>query len=299
MTTHPCRFLALWLTTLAVVLRGTSPGRFALDVQGRRVLELRVPPEDGSDAEGPRRGDVNTTELTIVMTFKVVAVTPDGSAEATLAVDRVHSEIRPKSTGASIRYDSAADPATADAAAKPLRLVYGAAVGATYRLTIDARGRVVAAEVPKAVSEAVRGSAFVGVADGGSVLSEAGLKNLFAQLFPLPAKPVKAGDVWASERTLPTTPFRGIARLPVHPRRARPGLRHDQGGDRLHDPGRAGAPFGVEVRSQDGSASYRFDRSAGRLRDSQVEQKIRLNLTFLNRDVAQEIRVSERMARLP
>lgn len=233
------------------------------------------------------------TDLKIAMTWNVKAVSPEGDAEITLVVDRVQAEI--ETGGSKILYNSADDKST-DPAAQPLRAVYGAAVGTGYGLKVDPRGRIVEAKVPEKVSNAVRGSPFVSVADGGSVLSEEGLKNLFAQVVPsLPDRPVKPGESWQSELKLPTAPlamtltFRyKLDALDA----ASASIKASVASVLMPEPG---TPFTVAVKDQSGSATYTFDRKAGKLGASEIKQAIHLTLVFMNREIAQSISVSERM----
>jgi len=233
------------------------------------------------------------TDLKIAMTWKVKAVTPEGAAEITMVVDRVRAEIE---TGASKILYNSADDKSADPAAQPLRDVYGAAVGSEYGLKVDPRGQVVEAHVPENVTKAVRGSPFVGVADGGSVLSEAGLKNLFAQVVPpLPDRAVKPGEAWKAELKLPTAPlamtltFRyKLDALDA----ASASIKASIASVLMPEPG---TPFTVAVKDQSGSATYTFDRKAGKLGASGINQAVQFTLTFMNREIEQSISVSERM----
>ncbi len=246
---------------------------------------------------GEGRGSDDSSELTIDLTWKVKHVAPDGTAGIALVVDRVRSEAR---TGSQkIHYDSK-DQDAGDPAARALKLVYGAAVGAESTLKVDARGRVVEAEVPGKVSEALRGSPFLTTADGGSVLSGPGLKNLFAQLFPiLPEKAVGKGAAWSSALEVPTPPMRisltyrdELAALDDSAARVdatiNTAIRPDPD-----------SPLKVDVKTQSGTRSVTIDTKTGRVTQSSVKQSMELKLVFLNREVGQVITLDERLRLIP
>ena len=243
------------------------------------------------------QGSDNTTELTIDLTWKVKGVNQDGTAEVTLVVDRVRSEIRlgPQT----IKYDSK-DQAADDPGARPLKAVYGAAVGVEYTLQIDARGRVVGAKVPAKVTEALLGSPFVATADGGSVLSEKGLMNLFAQLLPvLPEKAVDKGATWSTDLELPVPPMRlslsykeDLAAIDDATARVDAAIHTTIKPD-------PDAPFTVDVKKQSGNRSVTLDTKNGRVTTSTVTQSVELTLGFMNREIEQVISLEEHMKLVP
>lgn len=241
---------------------------------------------------------VNTTDLTIEMTWAVEAITPEGTAAIALAVTRVRAEIQ--AGGARVHYDSRDFKPGSEPGAQALHDVYRFAVGARYRLRIDARGRVVEARVPDEVVRAVRGSPFVGVADGGSVLSEAGLKNMLAQVVPaLPEAPRQQGREWQAVLMLPTTPL--AMTLTFRYRldaldAATAAIKADVETALTPEPG---TPFKVAVKKQSGTASYLFDRKAGRLRESGVRQSITMALGFADNEAEQVVTVDEQFKLIP
>lgn len=298
------RAIVTRLGLAAVLCLGVGPGAGAteetlrwklktgetLHYEFRQTCGIKVNGADG-------RGTHDTSELTIDLTWKVRGVAPDGTAAIALVVERVRSEAR---TGAQkVHYDSA-EEAGADPAARPLKDVYGAAVGAEYSLKIDTRGRVVAAEVPAKVSEALRASPFQATADGGSALSGPGLKNLFAQLFPvLPEGPVGKGAAWSSALEVPAPPMRitltyrdELAAL--HDAAARIDARIETVIRPEPD-----AALKVHVRSQSGNRSVTIDTRNGRVTASAVQQSIELKLVILNREVGQVITLDERLRLIP
>jgi hypothetical protein len=239
----------------------------------------------------------STSALTIAMTWSVKSVT-DGAADLGMVVDRVRVEIQ--NGPSKILYDSLNADAAPDPAAKPLHDVYRAVVGADYRLRLDARGRVVEAKVPEKVAQAVRGSPFVGVADGGSVLSEEGIKNLLAQVVPpLPEKPAGPGAKWDAAFELPTAPLAMTLtfRYSLDALDATSAVIKAAVTSAITP--EPGAPFGVTIKDQSGSARYTFDRKGGRLAGAEVNQTITLALGFMGREIGQSIVVSERFAPTP
>jgi hypothetical protein len=246
-------------------------------------------------ADGPASDD--SSELTIDLTWTVKGVAPDGTAEIALVVDRVRSEAR---TGAQkVHYDSN-EKTGDDPEAQALKAVYVAAVGERYTLKVDDRGRVVEAAVPAKVTEALRGSTFLATADGGSVLSAQGLKNLFAQLIPvLPEKAVDKGAAWSSSLDLPAPPMRlsltyKDALVALEETAARvdativTAIRPDPD-----------SPFKVAVKNQSGNRIVTIDTRMGRVTGSTVKQSVELRLVFMNREVGQVITLDERLRLVP
>lgn len=256
----------------------------------RQICGIKV-----KGADGPASDD--SSALTIDLTWTVKGVAADGTAEIALVVERVRSEAR---TGAqTVNYDSNEKVGT-DPDAQALKAVYSAAIGERYTLRVDDRGRVVEATVPAKVTAALRGSPFLATADGGSVLSAQGLKNLFAQLIPVfPEKAVDKGAAWSSSLELPAPPMQ----LSLTYRDELVAL--EESAARIDatiatairaDPD---SPFKVAVKNQSGSRTVTIDTRKGRVTGSTVKQSVELRLVFMNREVGQVITLDERLRLVP
>ncbi len=246
-------------------------------------------------AEGPASDD--TSELTIDLTWKVKAITPDGSAEIALSVDRVRSESR---TGTQkVHYDSKNEEKP-DPAAEALKLVYRKAVGEGYALKVTDRGQVIEASVPPGVTEALRGSPFLSTADGGSVLSAQGLKNLFAQLIPvLPEASIDKSAAWSTSVDLPAPPLRMVLTYrDVLSALDENSARVDATIETAIRPDRE-APIKVDIKTQSGNRVVTLDLTRGRVTESTVKQAVELTLGLRKREVDQVITLDERLILVP
>jgi hypothetical protein len=264
--------------------------------QAGQVLRYEFRQKNEIKLKGGAQSSDNTTELTIEMTWTVKDV-QDAVAELKLVVDRVLSEIQ---IGAQkIKYDSR-EAAGDDPAAKALSAVYSAAVGQDYALKVDTRGRVVEATVPAKVTEALRGSPFLAAADGGSVLSEKGLKNLFAQVIPpLPEEPVEKNARWTTSLDLPVKPMKmSLTFKDTLAARDDATARFDAEIVTTIEP-EPDTPFKVTVKKQSGSRTATLDTKAGRMTGSAIKQTIELGLEFMNREIEQVIALDEQMKLIP
>ena len=209
-----------------------------------------------------------------------------------MKVDRVVASIVSGST--ILQFDSRS-PRSSDPRVQALKDDYSAAIGREYRLRVDARGRVVEATIPDAVTEALHGSPFLAIADGGSLLSEKGLKNLFAQVFPsLPDRQVAQGDAWDRALELPTAPVR--LSMAYHETLAELGLASARIESTIKaslrpEPATA---LAVEVVRQSGQARCRFDTKAGRVAASTLHQEFDIKVVHKGEETGQSVVLDER-----
>jgi hypothetical protein len=242
---------------------------------------------------------VSTNELTFVLDWDVKAVAADGSAEVAMKVGRVRVNV--STGGMEIRFDSRdARPGGTSTPRSPLAAVYSAAVGRVYHLKLDARGRVTEARVPAAVTEAVQGSPFGAIADGGSLLSERGVKNLFAQVFPaLPDRAVAKGETWRRLVEVPTSPL-GLT-LTFRDTVADLGTSsaHIEATIETALKPEAGLPFRVDMVDQSGIATYALDTAAGRITASTIRQEVDLVVVQDGRETGQSVLLELRTRLLP
>ncbi|GAC1474876.1 MAG: hypothetical protein NVSMB9_26100 [Isosphaeraceae bacterium] len=248
-----------------------------------------------------RAGDKETenkTELTIDMSWKVKEVASDGAASILLKIDRARVVIQsgPQKT----LYDSNDREASNDPASQILNTVYRAAVGQDYALKVDSRGKVVEATVPSKVTEALRGSPFLAAADGGSVLSDKGLKNMFAQIIPVfPEHKVAQGDSWKLDLELPVKPlgmkmvFNNVLSS-LDATRAKVSAKVDI--SLIPEPD---ISFQVKVKNQSGNGTFLHDEKLGHLTESSIKQTVTLTLEFMKKEIEQVIHVDETMKLRP
>jgi hypothetical protein len=231
-----------------------------------------------------------TNNLTIGLSWKVRSVADDGTATIEQTIDRVRAEV--KAGDQSILYDSAENTSEGPGASS-LAGLYGAALGSPYELKLTPDGRVTEARVPDEVAEALRGSPFQALADGGSVFSSDGLKNMFGQVLPrLPESGREPGESWTGQLELPSGPL--LMNLDSEYTRADPEAGAARIASKIHTTIKAkpGVPLTVEVKSQTGEGDYLFDPAAGKLRSTAVKQTFDLALDSMGRKAEQTIAIT-------
>ncbi len=235
----------------------------------------------------------NINDLKIVMTWKVDSVAPDGTASIAQTIDHVRAEIQVGP--GKIIYDSKEEKVEGQGA-ESLSELYGNVIGEPYSLKISAKGKILEATVPQKVSDALKGSPFQVMADGGSVLSPEGVKNMLAQVIPaLPEKPVNPNDTWESQLDLPAGQLQMSLATKYNLAGAEGGKAtiHSTIDSKIQP--RQGAPLKLEVKSQSGKGDFHFSTADGRLNDSTVNQKFELVLNPADRKIEQSIDLTARM----
>jgi hypothetical protein len=241
---------------------------------------------------------VNTTDLTLKLTWRVDSVAEDGTARVSQSLDHVRVTIQPGTQ--TIRFVSDGEGETTSPEAQALGKVYRAAIAAPASLTIDRRGRVVEARVAESVTRAVRGSPFQAAADSGSLFSGQGLKSLLAQVIPvLPEKSVAQGSRWEQSLDLPSPPLvltlkddftlakldEGVATLDA---RVAAAISTDPV-----------SSVRVDLKKGSGSATFRHDVRAGRQAEASLRQSLEMDMTFGNRNVAEVVTVEASLKLIP
>jgi hypothetical protein len=288
--------LGLGLGSCAPAARAQSPLRWKF--QAGETLRYEFQQLSEFKVKVNNQETTNATDLTIELSWKVKRVADDGVAEITQTVDRARVKIQ--AGPQKIAYDSKDGKTDDNPSAQALSQVYAAAVGQEYSLKISPRGEVLDAKVPDSVTNALRGSPFQASADGGGVLSAVGLKNMFAQVFPvLPPEVAGKGKTWDSTLVLPTAPL--VTTLKTTYTLA--GL--DETSAKIDSAIEAAIksgpeiPFTINLRKQTGTGTFLFDRDPGRLTEAKIHQSMELLLGFMNREIEQSIGLDLRLKRLP
>lgn len=242
----------------------------------RNVISIALPNQDVE----------TSNSLIIGFIWEVESVGDDGTARIRHTVDYVRVEIRSPMQGEMV-YDTR-DPGEPPAGLAMLKDLYGPAIGKPYGLTLDARGTIRDVEVPAAVLEAAKGSPAAAMADGGSLLSAKGVERLLMQVMPpLPEGPATEGTSWDLVMDLPAGPL--AMSVTNHYKLEKAGPPESLIAAKIDTEIKpaAGSPLDVEVQSQTGKGSYRFNREKGQLLETDVEQDIRMVLKAMGREIQQ------------
>lgn len=237
------------------------------------------------------------SELIFDLTWAVKAVAADGSADVVMTVDRVRTNV--KNGEKTVLYDSKSKDEPEPAAAQMVA-VYKAVIGAVYKIKVDARGRVVEATVPDAVTAVVKGSQYQAVADGGSVLSGRGVRNMFLQVIPpLPDAPLAIGGTWEERMDLPSGPLTVMLREVYTLTKAdSDSVTIDAKVITKMEPN-AGMPLTVEITKDNGKATFEFDPKAGKIVKSLVTQSMDASMKVADQNIGQLIEIQVSFKRLP
>ena len=239
----------------------------------------------------------SNNDLTVNLSWKVKSVTPEGTAEIVMLMERVQAIV--ESGPQMINYDSKGEN-QGEGASKPFHDVYSVAIGPEYKIKMDARGQVLESKVPEKVTAALQVSPFVGVADGGSFLSDKGVQNVFAQVVPVfPEKAVSKGDTWNGSIELPVAPLKltlkhtdTLTEIDGSTAKVSTVLETSIKPD-------PDSPLAIEMKSQEGKGTVTIDTKAGRITASTIVQTIEMGIKIMNKQIDQTVSINADLKLLP
>lgn len=157
----------------------------------------------------PGMGDMNVTSTVVqVQQFAVQDIAPDGTATVSVTFESVKMEmISPMAT---ISYDSAAPPKTADPMTDMMAKSFGAIVGQSVTLVVAPNGAIKKIDGLTAIAQKMSAALPPGAAAGGlpgmsPMMTEDTIRGMFEQNFAaLPDRPVKTGETWKHDNKVKT-----------------------------------------------------------------------------------------------
>lgn len=279
---------AAWALAILIVLAGAKRGRsqemLRWAFEPGQSLRYEFSQTSKLTIRGGERPEERTIRLTAVLAWDVKAVEA-GTATIAQTVERVRAEV--KAGSQSVVYDSSKNQAEGPNASA-LAELYGAVMSEPATLKIDARGRIIEAHVPEKVTEALRGSPFQSQADGGSLMSERGLKNMLGQVLPpLPEAATAQGGTWDGMLEIASGPLQiSLATKYTLEAVEDPNARIVAAIETAIQP-QPGVPLKVTVKSQKGQGVFHFDTRAGRLADAEVMQTFDLGIEVADQSFGQ------------
>lgn len=230
---------------------------------------------------------VNKNDQSFDMTWKVKGVKPDGSAELAQTFDRIR--FKAEGINGAVSFDSMEDKAL-DPNVEALAKVFRALIGAEITLTMTPAGETKDIKLPAKAVDALNS---IPVPPGGQrMLSEDSFKNIIElATLPLPGKPTEKGANWAKTRenasplgtmTVDTT---YTLQGPAETEKAL-----DQIGLKaaLKLNVKPDLPVKATIKSQEVQGLALFDRKAGHLKSSKLDQTVELDLEAMGRTIQQE-----------
>lgn len=235
-----------------------------------------------------------TTGLTIDLTWKVVEVLPDGTAEIAQTFDRMRYTMEDPRGSAGFDTDDKGEPEGLIAAAAP---VFRALIGPPIRMKLSARGEITDVKVSEELLQAIH-SAGPAAAAAGNIGTEEGIKNLTIQTaFILPEEAVDKGKSWSKTVelglqdagklvTTNTYTYDGPAEMDGKTLEAI-GLEMV-----LEFKLNADAPTSVTVEDQSNTGKYYFDNAEGALHGNELNQSMKVAVSFMGRDLVQDVTIT-------
>ena len=295
-----------WVGLVALFACGTAPAAAADDAPlawsfpAGTTWKYEFHQKNTIKTKSAGQDSTTVSELTIEFAWSVGKVDAEGVAEVKMDVRRARVTLKPGSQ--TFHFDSSADAAKDEPAVEPLRTVYAPAVdpGSHYLLKIDPTGTVRGVQIPAKVADALQGSPFLAMADGGSVFSEEGVKNLFAQVVPqFPTEAAKTGLAWTTSVDVPAPGLtlvlkfeNAVGALDAGSARIDAKVNADLKADE-------GSGLQAKVKAHSGTREAAFDRKAGRLDRSKVRHSLSFTLESPNGPVEQETTIEEDLKAVP
>jgi hypothetical protein len=169
-------------------------------------LRYQFTAESTSTMSGLPTGDM-TIDTTVVQVHQMTGdgVAADGAATVRIRIESIKTTT--SSPMGSVSYDSAAPASAADPGAAQVAGVYGPMIGATLTAVMAPNGMIRSLEgmakltlSAQAVQQAAAG---LGMAGGADLMNDEAMKSTYQNFGSLPDKPVKPGDTWKTEFTIP------------------------------------------------------------------------------------------------
>jgi hypothetical protein len=266
-----------------------SPG---LTNRYRMTQETTLAINTGPDSE-VKTDSMFTTDIS----WTVQKVNDDGSAVLKQTIDRMRTEVAVNG-GETTKIDSAAAENPQGQAATLLPLLK-ALTGNAFTVTMTPRGDIKDVEVPEAIVEALKNQP--GAAQMGDLATPEGFKKLVRQAsFILPEK-LEPGSEW-STTTESNFPAVGTQSAKFTYRYEGPKEVNDKPAERFTvkvETKFAGGETPVEVTTQAADGEVLFNRDAGRLESSSIDQHLKLKITVGGQVISQDMELSTTMKWVP
>lgn len=292
------RLARFGLVAALVVSARSADAQAPLKWTFKKGETLKYAFSQSNDIKYTLNGQQNATknDLDVDLTWTVVAVEADGSAEMKQVIDRARTKITAGTTV--ITYDSK-EKAGEDPGVQALAKLYEAAVGKPYTIKITPTGQVKEVKVPEAVTAALVGSPFQAIADSGTFFTPKGVENVLAQVLPtLDAKATAKGAKWESTLKIPTGPI--IMNLKTGFTMVEPGppARISSTIDTAITVG-PGVNATFDVTKQEGKGAVTFDTASGHLSESKLDQAFEITVKANGAEIAQVYKIQASFTLVP
>jgi hypothetical protein len=238
-------------------------------------------------------GGVTTTSMkqTMEMKWKVEALDENGVATVTQKIDRMQMDITAPGQD-TVHYDSASDE-TPQGFAAMLAPMLIALTSEKFTVTMLPNGEITSVDIPKSFLEAI--SRGPGAAMMGGFATEEGFKNMATQgSLTLPKEEdLVAGHEWSTSMEI-ANPATGKVSIDTTYRYTGP---QEIDGQQFEvfvptiktEFGGEGAVSAIDVTKQETTGEILFNRSAGRLESSTIDQQMEMVITAAGNEINQTI----------
>lgn len=244
--------------------------------------------------------EIKTTNNQVIdLTWKVGKVAADGTAEITQTIDRMRSKV--ESAFGSFDYDSKSDKVPEGPIAASVVPTLKLLVGASFQYKMGPRGELTDVRVPEGLLKSLKEASPASAAAAGSIFTEDGLKNMIHESsLALPEEDLAPGKSWSRATKLPPSPV-GTMSLDKTYTYTGPADGKEKldvkVAIKLEPP--ANATVDIKIAEQEGSGSFLFDNTAGRVVESNVVQKIKMAINVQNQQIEQTTETKSVMMSVP
>jgi len=266
---------------------------FDIVMKQNMTMEMEMPQADADD-DAPAQPPVNTsTDMIMDMTWNVESVAADGSAKMTQTIDRMRMDMALGPAGKA-EFDTDSDEKPTGMAAMVAGMIKPM-IGAPFRQTMGPNGKITEMEVPDAVKK-------------GPIAGALGGEDAFSDMIrranaSLPSEAIDVGHTWVVPIELKSK----IGQIEVKTTHTylgseqRDGRRQEKIGVKIDmefgEGGIGGAK--VDITEQDNQGVMYFDNQAGRLTESQMTQKMTLEIQIGETAIKQKITTTMTMQVTP
>lgn len=287
------RMISLWMIAWAVACLPLSSAeaqtKLRWKFQEGETLNY-VMTQDMTSSMNLMGQDIQTKmKQDIEMSWTVDKLESDGSAKMTQKFTRIRFKMTmPPPLNQTIEYDSKDGKAPGGPIGNLLGGVFAAMAKAETRFTIDPLGNISDYKIPEEVLKQFK--QIPGAGNMGGMFSEEGLKQMASQgILAFPTKSLSNGDTWNKKAEI-KMPF-GTMKMKTqytYSGKTKNGLDTIRSNISISmEPGR-NAQIQIKLKKSDSSGKILFDNKAGRVRESNLEQSMVMEITAGGMVIEQE-----------
>jgi hypothetical protein len=290
--------LALVAVTVAVPLQSAEP--LAWKFEPGLTNRYQMVQQMNIDMNVPNVGDVSTgMEQKLDMSWTVESVEADGSAVLKQKLDRIRMTMELPGGAGKSEFDSASGmPAEGQAAL--MAPLLKAMTAEPFTVHMKPSGEVTDVTVPAGLAKELENMPGAGML--GEMATPEGLKKLVQQSsFKLPEK-LEDGTTWSTKLEIEnpmTGPQIATTTYAYEGPREVDGVQMEAFLPELTITFGEGGQAQVEVQEQKSSGEILFNREAGRLESSNIEQQMSLKIAIQGQEIEQQLKQTVTMKWLP